>query len=225
MHTGGGRRRPNGYRLLGVRTRPPSGYGRPAVLAALLLLAVAAPAVASSVPRRQGNVNADPKLLVLQPVDLPGSFERDDGHYVTNAQLDATSSIPKDYHRLGRLTGYYASYSTIAIGGLTAVSTFASIYKLGDGAHASLAQSIAGTQGMRVVRAPRAALASLGPDVRVFLQKQTQNGRQVDFYTVAWRNGAVFAEVMGAGVAGTIDPLDVVALAKKQDRRIDKLFS
>ena len=194
-------------------------------LAVVLLLSVAAPAASSSIHQRQSRSTADPKRLVLQPIDLPSAFELDDGHYVTNAELAATSAIRKDFHSLGRLTGYYASYTTIAVGGITAVSTFASIYKLVGGAHASLAQSIAGTQGMRVVREPRHVLAPLGPDVRVFVQKETQNGREVDFYTVAWRNGAVFAEVMGAGAAGTVDPLDVVALAKKQDRRIDRLFS
>ena len=44
-------------------------------------------------------------------------------------------------------------------------------------------------------------------------------------YTVAWRHGRVFAEVMGGGIAGTIDPAEVVALAKKQDTRIDSLLS
>ena len=42
--------------------------------------------------------------------------------------------------------------------------------------------------------------------------------------TVAWRDNRVFAEVSGAGPAGTSDPEDVIALAKKQDAHISKLI-
>ena len=44
----------------------------------------------------------------------------------------------KDYRKLGRITGYDASYTTIGVAGLTRVDSFASIYKTGAGAHNSL---------------------------------------------------------------------------------------
>ena len=45
---------------------------------------------------------------------------------------------------------------------------------------------------------------------------------KVHHYTVAWCRGKVFAEVIGGGRAGTVDPADVLALARKQDARIAK---
>ncbi|MBV8080530.1 MAG: hypothetical protein JO186_09175 [Actinobacteria bacterium] len=184
------------------------------------LLIIAAPASASVGHR------ADPKALVLQLSDLPNGFGRDSGRYVTNAQLDAERTTHKDFRKLGRLSGYYTSYSAIAVGGVTEVSSFASIYKLGTGAHASLVQSLSqaeGEGGLELI--PAAGLSRLGTDARLFRQRASQNGTAVDFYTVVWRDGTVFAEVMGAGRAGTVDPDQVVALAKKQATRIARLTS
>ena len=91
---------------------------------ALLVLACAASAAASPADHVR---QADAKALVLQVGDLPHGFGVEQGHYVTNAQLAETSSTKKDYGKLGRLTGYYTAYTTIGLGGLTAVSSFASI--------------------------------------------------------------------------------------------------
>jgi hypothetical protein len=187
---------------------------------ALPLLVAAGTAAAS--PAYRGG---DPRTIVLQLVDLPSGFDRDAGHYVTNTELAATTTTHKDYRKLGRLSGYYTSYSAIGIGGLTAVSSFASIYRRGAGAHDSLVQSLAEAERQSGVRQVHDALARLGPDAHLFLQVSSQSGKSVDYYTVAWRNGVVFAEVMGAGASGTVDPLAVVALARKQDHRIAKLFS
>ena len=42
----------------------------------------------------------------------------------------------------------------------------------------------------------------------------------VDYYTVAWRHGRVFAEVICGGVSGQISPAEAMALARKQEARI-----
>jgi len=164
--------------------------------------------------------------MVLQLGDLPTGFGLYQRHYVSNALLIATTSTHKDYRKLGRLIGYYTAYSTLGVGGVTAVTSFASIYRLGSGAHQSLVLSLAlaRKQGGFVLE-PRSAVTSLGSEARIYLQKAVQNGVKVDFYTVAWRNGPVFAEVMGAGRSGTVDPFQVVALAKKQDTRIEKTLT
>ena len=38
---------------------------------------------------------------------------------------------------------------------------------------------------------------------------------------MAWRHGRVFAEVMGGGISGTLDPAAILALAKVQEARIE----
>jgi hypothetical protein len=195
---------------------------------ALALVAVLATAAPTTAAASQGSMARlpDTKSMVLQLRDLPTGFGVDQGHYVSNAELVETTSTNKDFHKLGRLTGYYTAYSTLAVGGVTAVSSFASVYKLGSGAHQSLVLSLAQAKRQSgFVLGPRAPVRSLGREARLYLQKADQNGVEVDFYTVAWRNGPVFAEVMGAGRSGTVDPVQVVALAKKQDRRIEKTLT
>ena len=193
--------------------------------AAIGLLATATPAAAAAIHRPQ-SARPDTKAMVIQLRDLPTGFGLEQGHYVSNTQLVETTSTNKDYRKLGRLTGYYTAYTTLGVGGLTAVSSFASIYKLGSGAHESLVLSLAQAKKQSgFVFKPRSAVASLGSEARIYLQEAKQNGKTVDFYTVAWRNGPVFAEVMGAGLSGTVDPIQVVALAKRQDSRIEKTLS
>jgi hypothetical protein len=167
----------------------------------------------------------DPKAMVLQLNDLPAMFDREDGHYVSNTLLDEEAATHKDFEKLGRLTGYYTAYTAIALGGLTAVTSFVSIYKLGTGAHDSLVQSIAeAKQQGGLVLEPRTGLTRLGDDAHLYLQRVSQDGTKVDFFTLVWRRGHVFAEVMGAGVSGTVDPVQVIALAKKQDVHIDRIL-
>lgn len=188
-----------------------------ATLAVLTSLAV--PAGAASARRAQADGGA--KAMVLSLSDLPPGFDLDDGHYVSNAELNGKSSTRKDYRKLGRITGYNASYTTIAIAGLTAVVAFASIYKTGAGAHDSMILTLAQARqqdGSTVQRLTEPG--SLGSDVLVYLLKKS--GSRVARYTVAWRHGSVFAEVIGGGISGTVDVADVVALAKKQDSRIGK---
>ncbi|HZQ04098.1 MAG TPA: hypothetical protein VFA88_08760 [Gaiellaceae bacterium] len=165
----------------------------------------------------------DTKAMVLQRSDLPSNFGTVLGRYITNSQLAATSP-GKNFRKLGRVSGYYIAYSTIALRGLTVVESFASLYAHDSGARDSLEESIAQTTsgGQQIVPA-RAALASLGTDARLLHLKMSQGGTSFDYYTVAWRDNRVFAEVRGAGRAGTIAPADVIALAKKQDAHISKL--
>jgi hypothetical protein len=186
-------------------------------LALALVLLAALPAAASAAHRR----TPDPRAMVVKLSDLPASFDRAQGHYVSNALLVEESATHKDFEKLGRVTGYYTAYTAIGLGGLTAVTSFASIYRLGHGAHESLVQSVAEAkrQGGRVLE-PRPAVSRLGSDARLFVQRVSQDGTKVDYFTLVWRHGHVFAEVMGAGLSGTLDPVQVIVLAKKQDDHI-----
>jgi len=188
-------------------------------LSLIVLLSTAT--VASAGTRR----TTDPKAMVLQRSDLPSGFGRVLGQYITNGELAATTAPGKNFRKLGRISGYYIAYSTTAPSGLTVVESFASVYDHKSGAHDSLEESVAQTtgSGQKLVTA-RSALASLGSDARLLHLRTNQNGTKLDYYTVAWRDNRVFAEVRGAGRSGTIAPEDVIALAKKQDARISKLI-
>src|SRR5579862_6976715 len=189
---------------------------------ALIVLLLTATSQAAAAGRL---ATPDPRAMVLQLSDLPSTFGREEGRYVTNTVLDEEAATHKDFTKLGRLTGYYTVYTAIALGGLTAVSSFVSIYKLGSGAHDSLVQSVAeAKQQGGLVLEPRGGLAQLGSDARMYVQRTSQDGTKVDFFTLVWRHGHVFAEVMGAGISGTVDPVQVIALAKKQDGHIDKIL-
>jgi len=166
----------------------------------------------------------DTKDMVLQRGDLPDKFGAILARYITNAQLAATTAPGKNLTKLGRISGYYIAYTTIAVRGLTVVESFASLYQHDKGAHNSLEESIAQTlSGGQQIVPDRSALASLGSDARLLHLRGDEGGTKFDYYTVAWRDNRVFAEVRGQGRAGTIDPADVIALAKKQDARIAKL--
>jgi hypothetical protein len=190
---------------------------------ALIAAAVAALA-AASIPAAGAGVQPAPpdtKGMVLQLSDLPHGFDRSEGVYVTNAYLDRVSGVKKDYEKLGRLAGYRATYRRAGISGVLGVDAFASIYRSTSGAHDSYAQTLAGAvqNGGPTFRwlplRPR-----LGSEARVYVVTERQSGMRVAYYTIAWRRGRVFAEVIGGGVWGRITLAQVAALARKQEARI-----
>jgi hypothetical protein len=191
------------------------------LLRSLVVVLVSATIAAASAA---GEPGAGAKRMVLQLSDLPHGFGVDRGSYVSNAEL-ARQNTHKDYEKLGRLTGYDVLYTKLGVRGLLGVDSFASIYKTGAGAHDSLMQSMRGAKATTPDAyrdlAPRAVL---GSETRFYVVRAKQDGAKVELYTVAWRDGPVFAEVMGGGIAGTVDPAQVLALAKKQARRIDEML-
>ena len=189
----------------------------------ILAAAVAALAAASISAAGAGVQPAPPdtRAMVLQLSDLPNGFGRAEGVYVTNAYLDRVSGVNKDYEKLGRLAGYRVTYRRVGISGVLGVDAFASIYRSSSGAHDSYRQSLAGAvqDGGPTFRwlpmKPR-----LGSETRVYVVTELQSGMRVDYYTIAWRHGRVFAEVIGGGVSGRIKLAQVAALARKQEERI-----
>lgn len=189
-----------------------------AVLALLASAFTASPGAAADRTQAEGKA----KALVLQLSDLPIGFDIQGGRYVSNDELKQ-GDPPKDYSKLGRLTGYDVAFSTLAVGDITAVESFASIYKSGAGARDSFVLSLAQARKHgRVKFFPITHGASLGSDAQLYLTTSTGSGTKIDLYVVAWHHGTVFAEVVGAGRSGTVDPNGVVALAKKQEARIEK---
>jgi hypothetical protein len=190
-----------------------------AVGCAAALAAVAAAAQAGMLPARP--VSPDTRTMVLQLGDLPNGFGVDQGAYVSNADLERQGDASKDYRKLGRLTGYNVTYKRPGLVGVLVLDAFASIYRSTSGAHDSYRQTLAGAvrNGGPTFRWIRAA-RTLGSETRVFVVKTKQAGMDVDYYTVAWRHGRVFAEVICGGVSGRIGPAQAVALARKQEARI-----
>ena len=168
----------------------------------------------------------DARTIVLQLADLPQGFGLDRGAYVSNAELAKQGDSNKDYVKLGRMSGYNVTYRRPGLAGVLGVDAFASIYRSSTGAHDSYRLSLAGAvrDGGPTFEwvVPRLAL---GSETRVYLVKTKQAGMVVDYYTVAWRHGRVFAEVICGGVAGRINLAQAVALARKQESRIADALS
>jgi hypothetical protein len=186
-----------------------------AAAAACAVVPAAAARTDSMAPAR-----IDTRTMVLQPQDLPSGFGHASGKYVSNADLARQADNSKDYNRLGRLTGYDVSYQRRAMTGVLGLDSFASLYRSNAGAHASFVQSMTGAHRTGTTFRPIRVRAAIGSEMRVYLVTTSQGGVRLDFYTVAWRHGPVFAEVIGGGISGTVAPLQLVALAKKQEARI-----
>ena len=116
-------------RITPVRRRFELGLGGVALVASV----VAALVTSGSSGRAPESLDA--AVLVLQVTDLPAGFRLERGEFVSNAAAAAKKgSVPKDYQRLGRLTGYDATYTRQSPSGLFEVETSASIYRTGGGA-------------------------------------------------------------------------------------------
>lgn len=192
---------------------------------AAALAAVVVPA-AQGVPQPARPAHPDTRTMVIQLADLPSGFGVDQGAYVSNAQLAREGDARKDYAKLGRVTGYNVTYKRPGLAGVLVLDAFASIYRSTAGAHDSLRLSLAGAvkdggPGFRWVP----SVSALGSEARVYLVSTKQNGMAVDYYTVAWRHGRVFAEVICGGVSGQISPAQALALARKQEARITAAFT
>jgi len=188
--------------------------------------ACAAALAAVVVPTAQGvtqpaSRTPDTRTMVIQLADLPTGFGVDQGAYVSNAELAKDGDSRKDYVKLGRLTGYNVTYKRPGLGGVLVLDAFASIYRSNAGAHDSLRLSLSGAAkhgGPSFRWIPSGP--ALGSEARVYAVSAKQNGMAVDYYTVAWRHGRVFAEVICGGVSGRISPAQAMALARKQEARI-----
>jgi hypothetical protein len=186
----------------------------------------AATVAAAVAPAAQGVTQPAPsapdtRRMVIQLADLPAGFGRDQGAYVSNAELAKQGDSRKDYVKLGRLTGYNVTYKRPGFTGVLVLDAFASIYRSNAGAHDSLRLSLSGAAkdggaGFRWI--PSGPV--LGSEARVYAVSTKQNGMPVEYYTVAWRHGRVFAEVICGGVSGRISSAEAMALARKQEARI-----
>jgi hypothetical protein len=185
----------------------------------VVIAAAGLPGAAATAPTSSSAT--DPKALVLQLRDVPAGFERTTGRYVSNAQANRESSVKKNYAKLGRITGYEAEFEKEAILGILQISSTASTYKTAAGAHNSIRISVQAADANREVRFRRLSVGGrLGHEAYFHKATMTRDGTKVDVFAVTWRTGRIYAGVLAAALAGSADPADVVALARKQQSRI-----
>jgi len=162
----------------------------------------------------------DTKQMVLRLQDAPAGFERTRGRYVSNKQAAAETQVPKDYTKLGRITGYEAEFQKGGLVGLLQITSYSSTYKTARGAHDTLLGSAAGAE-KATPRFRRLALGgSLGHEARLYKTTITNNGTKIDVVSLIWRYKNIYSALLTGGISGTFDPAVVVALGRKQQARI-----
>lgn len=162
----------------------------------------------------------DTKQMVLRLQDAPAGFERTKGRYVSNQQAAAETNVQKDYAKLGRITGYEATFEKGGLIGMLQITAATSTYKTPRGAHDSLLLSAAGAEKATPRFRPLALGGSLGHEARLYKTTITNDGTKIDVISLAWRYKSVYSGILAAGISGTFDPAAVVALGRKQQARI-----
>jgi hypothetical protein len=168
---------------------------------------------------------ANPRLMVLRLTDLPAGFAANGGHYSGNVRAAKDSNGAASvaaFLRWGRITGYDNSFTRTALLGLIQVESSASTYKsvrgAADSLHASYRQALKPINGVRYTRLSTGG--PIGHESRMYTGRTKSGGTSLVVYLIAWRYFTVKAATIGAGVAGTVTPETIVALARKQQRHI-----
>ncbi len=168
----------------------------------------------------RGRVRGDLAQLVLQPSDLTAAFTRFDvGRQV---RADLPSGPRGDPRRFGREDGWKARYRRAGspnTRGPLVVESRVDIFESEQGAGEDLeahraAESTSGSsQSLADPAIGDAAFAS------TILQGAA--GSRVRFYLIAWRDENVTASVFVNGFDGKISLAEALALARRQQRRIE----
>ena len=152
------------------------------------------------------------KNLVLQPADLPGAFTQFD--YGELTLTDLQPGPREDLARFDRRGGWKARYrrsgSATTPGPLLVVSMI-DLFAEADGAQQDLeAYEVDLSDGGDVTE------SEIGEEA---IARVRHLGR-VSYFDVAWRQANVTASLSVSGFRGKVSLADVVALARKQERRI-----
>ena len=181
-----------------------------------LVLAVALALVAGC--RGSENIPLD-KLprLVLQPDDVPDLTMFDEGR---QSRADLPPGERGDPHRFGRRGGWKARYrraGSAETRGPLVVESRADLFASEGGAEADLDSARRALE--REWR--RVHSAAIGDGTSAATTTQQAVAGDVRFYTIAWRDNNVTASILVQGFEGKVALEDAVALARKQQKRID----
>ncbi len=149
-------------------------------------------------------------LMVLQPSDLPARA------FVGNG-----SSSP---HVPGATGAYVRKYTQAPdqVGSFTGIQDLdsgADVFPSATVAHSALA-AFSKAAVTRTPRYRRVDAATVGNESALFHIEFYSGGFHYEVYTLVWRSGTVEAFIQAEGLDATIDPHQVVALARKQDKRV-----
>ncbi len=161
--------------------------------------------------------------LVLQPSDLPSQLARFSFEREIRSEQDAV--LGGDPTRFGRQGGWVARYrrrgNPRAQGPLTVVSTVEMFGRSASasrylGAQEEREKTSAPTAGLKKVSVP-----SIGAESHALASARAPRG-SVRYVVVTWRDGRFVGSVAASGYAELMSVLDVVALARSQEKRVEK---
>lgn len=158
--------------------------------------------------------------VVLQAKDLPAPFVQfDEG---PQGVAETTSGFRADPLRFGRVEGWKARYrrpGTATTPGPLVIESRADLFEDDDGAakdftayRKELEQSLRATGGRRLES------LELGEDAVGLSFREDR----VRFFRIAWRHANVTALLFVNGFEGLLELEDVLALARKQQRRLEE---
>ncbi len=193
-----------------------------------LILLIVLTAVAAAAAATAFAAAPDTKRMVLRLGDLPAGFSLVKSYSVDNALAvkQSKSTTAADFQRWGRITGYEADFSRVAITGLIVINSNVGLYKTSVGARDSLRDSFAtATKPNRfdgqLITFKRVSIgSSLGQEARMYTAQLSGPGINVTLFAVVWRYKTVKASLLTGGLQGTVDAKDAATLAKKQQARI-----
>ena len=152
--------------------------------------------------------------VVLQPADLPSSFERfDEGRQASADQPEGGRAEPGRFGRRGGWKSRFRRRGDSETRGLLVVESRADLFKSGGGAEDEL-DAIA-SEGGRTL-----ADGGLGDEAVVVTKAQQAFPRPLVTYVVSWRSDNVVAAVTANGFKGRVSERDALRLARLQQARI-----
>ena len=186
---------------------------------ASIAITLAALAVAGCAGDSGGIGKTELASVVLQLADLPEPFVQfDDGR---QGAAETTSGFRADPVRFGRVDGWKARYrrpGTPATSGPLVIESRADLFEDDDGAakdldayRRELGQAVRATGG-RLLAPPELGSESVG---------MTFREDRVRFFRITWRHANATALLFVNGFDERLELADVLALARKQQRRLE----
>lgn len=185
----------------------------------LLLALCLTPAAGATAP--------NPKLMVLAPSDLPTGFAtKPSSGYVSMAKAAKDDKLSiAIFQKYGYISGYEADYDRdVSLGdvvrGAIEIGSTVSIYQSAAGPKAGLALTASACKKHGI---QESVGTQIGDESELCSIRQNENGTEVRVYAISWRHGAVRGTVLIAGLDGGVSATQAVQLAKRQERRIERI--
>jgi hypothetical protein len=191
------------------------------IVGILALLVGSGPLVAASTPVTS--------WMVLRASDLPPGFVVDrtqTGPYTNRDVIRALGpAVAAKLRRFGRVTGYRALYRQRdpergALPGVFGLGAAVVLFRSARGAHAALADPIAGCRNKTFTIIGLGGHRPVGPDTLVCTHGKRLGAARVRIFLVQWRNGRATGSVYVSAFEGAVTPVAALTGARKQNRRM-----